>query len=441
MAKLQRPRDTSPFTASNGFMVDSLRSMRRTLRLLVSVGLLALASGCATLEALDQALYEIVPTHPVTGAPVANIVSTESEVRSAAQQHARIEGAVRQVGLQLDPPGVHLDQMIRVLQRVGPVATAHRPGLPWQYWLIPDRSVNAFTTGGGFVYFYDGLWGGRGLIREGDDDEFAFVLAHEMAHVNLLHVSLRQTQALFTDRIEDDAFYSASFTTEQEAEADRLAVLYATLAGYDPEAGARIWDRTGVTEADFSYLNSHPVGADRARRVRDAIAAVAIHRTPGRIHPEWRARLADNVLFPRVAARSGSAPTPGAGIARAIAVGLETKIEHEAAKEEAERREKAATRLPEYQSRRVKLLAVQNGTSPLGQPVIQLQFQNGSIYDIRALGVRVRYLNGSTEIAQDPNCGGPAQIPAGQTVWLACTRYDVPGAAQYQVEITGVEFR
>jgi predicted Zn-dependent protease len=68
--------------------------------------------------------------------------------------------------------------------------------------------------------------------------------------------------------MQEDAFFAASLTTAQEAQADRLAVLYATLAGYDAEAGARIWDRTGQTEAMQGYLNTHPVGADRAARVR-----------------------------------------------------------------------------------------------------------------------------------------------------------------------------
>ncbi len=39
------------------------------------------------------------------------------------------------------------------------------------------------------------------------------------------------------------------------------------------------------------------------------------------------------------------------------------------------------------------------------------------------------------------NCGGPAHIPAGQTVWLACQLHNVQGASSYQVQMTGVQFR
>ena len=51
------------------------------------------------------------------------------------------------------------------------------------------------------------------------------------------------------------------------------------------------------------------------------------------------------------------------------------------------------------------------------------------------------YMRGGTAIAQDPNCGGAANIPAGQTVWLTCQLHQVRGAEQYKVEVTGVQFR
>jgi hypothetical protein len=394
--------------------------------------ILSFAAGCAALADADRALNQAIPRHPVTGAPVANMVSEADEVRTASEAHAQIDAAVRQAGHTLDPPGAHLDQMIRIIQRLSVIGTAHRPRLPWQYWLIPDSTMNAFTTGGGYVYVHDGLWGAKGLIRERDDDELAFVLAHEIAHVNLLHVSLGRTQAILSERMRKDPFFAASFTTDQEAEADRLAVLYTTLTGYDAQAGARIWDRTRQTEANYGYLNSHPVGRDRAERVRTAIAAIESYRSPGQVNPEWRQALAENPLFPRAAAPTGTEAPPGSGIAQAIILGADMKAKRDATKAEAERREEKSL---------VKLLAVQHGFDESGRPVIQMQFQNGSSAEVTALGVRVDYLNGQTAVAQDPNCGGPAQIPAGQTVWLACPAYAVQGATQWSVQITDVQFR
>lgn len=399
---------------------------------------LTLAS-CASLGEFDRALGQAIPMHPVTGVPVANVISDADEARSSAESHARIEAAVRQEGYALDPPGPHLDQMIRVIERLAPVATTHRPTLPWQYWLIPDRTVHAFTTGGGYVYVHDGLWGPRGLIREGDDDELAFVLAHEMAHVNLLHVPLRRTQAIFNDRMREDPFFSASYTTEQEAEADRLAVLYASLAGYDPEAGARIWDRTGDTEATHGYRNSHPVGADRAARIRAAHREVRHYRVAGQVNPSWAQLLADNPLFRRRSV-SSAPPAPGAGLAKAIALGVETKLAHEAAKAEAERREQAFQQSPAAQQQLVQVVALQVTEPVWGRVQLSIRLRNGAQYPIAGIRFAASYLQGSSVVYTDQSCGGPVSLAAGQTVDLTCAYAKVAGVDRYAASVAEVTF-
>ncbi len=63
------------------------RMSRNLLRRLTLLGALVFASaGCETLTrgvvAVDEALYEIVPTHPVTGRPMANLVTEEREIET-----------------------------------------------------------------------------------------------------------------------------------------------------------------------------------------------------------------------------------------------------------------------------------------------------------------------------------------------------------------------
>ena len=107
---------------------------------------------------------------------------------------------------------------------------------------------------------------------------------------------------------------------------------------------------------------------------------------------------------------------------------LQSKVQHEQAKKEAKAREKAARGTPEDQQTLVHLLQVKTGQDAYGRSIAQMQFRNGARYDVSALGVRVMYMREGTTIAEDPNCGGPAQIPAGQTVWLACQLHQVHGA-------------
>lgn len=112
---------------------------------------------------------------------------------------------------------------------------------------------------------------------------------------------------------------------------------------------------------------------------------------------------------------------------------------HYEAKADAIARE-SALRETQLQVALVRLVTTRPGVDAYGQPIIQLQFANGSIHETAAIGVTVTYLSGTRPVAQDPNCGGPARIAGGASVWLACALHAVPGATGYQVQITGVEF-
>jgi predicted Zn-dependent protease len=396
-------------------------------------------TGCETLTAIDHGLYQAVPVHPVTGEPVPNLIGEDQEVRQAGERQETILAVALRGSVEVDPAGPRLDQLQRVFGRL--VAVSHRQQLPWQVHLIDDSMVNAFTTGGGYVYVFEGLFGDQGLVRGQDDDELAAVLAHEIAHVTLLHVSLRETWQALVKRAREDPFYGASFTTEQEAEADKLSVLYMALAGFDPRAGARIWSRahqrSGSDPARFAFLHDHPLDAQRFAIVETAAQQVAPYYTPGQQKADWAAILADNPLFPRAQQRGYQ---PGEGLIRAGGAAGEAIGTHEQVKAEAEMRERGYRETPQAQAQLVRLLTTQAGRDASGRLVIQMQFTNGSPYNVAALGVTVIYVAGQQPLAQDPGCGGPASIPAGQTVWLACLAHSVPGATGYVVQVTGVQF-
>ncbi len=120
-----------------------------------------------------------------------------------------------------------------------------RAGLPWRFGVLDTDSVNAFATPGGYVFITRGM-----LLRMRDESELAGVLAHEISHVVEKHAlnTMRKgalvgmaSDALSRNKPEYAKLVSAGteifargLDKEDEFAADRIGVVLATRAGYDP---------------------------------------------------------------------------------------------------------------------------------------------------------------------------------------------------------------
>ncbi|HDZ16364.1 MAG TPA: M48 family peptidase, partial [Methylophaga aminisulfidivorans] len=57
------------------------------------------------------------------------------------------------------------------------------PNLDYTFFVVPDASVNAFATPGGYVGVNSGL-----ILTADSEDEVASVMAHEIAHITQRHI-------------------------------------------------------------------------------------------------------------------------------------------------------------------------------------------------------------------------------------------------------------
>ncbi len=98
-----------------------------------------------------------------------------------------------------------------------------------------------------------------------DDDELAFVIAHEMAHNVLGHpASLNKIGR------------SAKHVFTTEVEADRLGLRLMKAAGFDPAAAARFWVRFGnKTDAGLFSDGTHMRVGTRTAFLRDEATKIA----------------------------------------------------------------------------------------------------------------------------------------------------------------------
>jgi predicted Zn-dependent protease len=141
----------------------------------------------------------------------------------------------------------------RYINRVGRWLSlnSERPDLNWQFGVLDTGTVNAFSTPGGYVLISRGL-----LERLRNESELAGVLAHEVAHVvkkhhlaaikkgkgmeagaNILSMYLdQQRSAAAKEKLVSGMkeVMLRGLDKDDEFEADRMGVVIAARAGYDP---------------------------------------------------------------------------------------------------------------------------------------------------------------------------------------------------------------
>lgn len=238
-------------------------------------------AGCATVY------------NPATGREEIILIDTRSEIAIGAS-------SVTQLGnkYKLSESKQDLERLNRIGQKIA--LASDRQDLKYSFYLIEDKSLNAFTVPGGHVYIF------RGLYELLDDDELACVLAHEIGHASARHPAKRLEAALGYQILSTIALaacqkkgegqkkqtayiaYAAStafnlamlgYSREDEFQADELAVKYSHKAGFNPRGMIGVFKKLGEKqEKGFPVpyiLRSHPYLKERAVRTEEKIAELS----------------------------------------------------------------------------------------------------------------------------------------------------------------------
>jgi len=177
------------------------------------------------------------------------------------------------------------DELQNYLNSVG-VWVAQQSGraaLNWHFALVDDTGINAFAAPGGYVFITRGLFA---ILQ--NEAELAGVIGHEIAHVvKKHHLNAMQKdaqRALAGDILvalaeEDDRqaldtlvgagtkIYARGLDRDDELEADRIGVVLATRAGYQPFSLLDVLttiDSIGTDNANIAFFAAtHPPTGDR----------------------------------------------------------------------------------------------------------------------------------------------------------------------------------
>jgi len=166
------------------------------------------------------------------------------------------------------------------------VAASDNPSRRYRVTILNSPVANAFALPGGYLYVTRGL-----LALADDNSELAAVLSHEIAHVIANHalerakvveqadIVARVASDILSDPIARDAATTSSqmtlakFSRNQEVAADRIGIVIAGRAGYDPFAASRFLKKleryaafrssTGADDDAANFLASHPAALER----------------------------------------------------------------------------------------------------------------------------------------------------------------------------------
>ena len=237
--------------------------------------------GCAALERIDRGLYDahrsVTEKDLVTGQRTISFHSRADQIAKGDASMKRIMQKYDRLNNRVDRRSY--DRLLDIFQRVHSVS--HFANESWKIVLLPEDGFNAFVTGGTYVAVYQGL-----MDEVQDDAAIAAVIGHEIGHVAANHVFEKQQLMIELVKIalkENSAAGSDfAYSALNEHEADRIGVVYAALAGYDPHAVSRLWgDIARKSRGDWSWFRTHPAGSDRARTTRIIADKVMQYYRPG----------------------------------------------------------------------------------------------------------------------------------------------------------------
>lgn len=194
-------------------------------------------------------------------------------------------GAMSQWGVEMQFRVVNDPLMVSFVQGVGETYLPYvqRKNVPYRFTVLNTGMVNAFAIPWGGVYVT------RGLLEFADtEDEVAFVIGHEIGHVEGRHsvkqfktqvmvglglsaLENRQTRSWVRALQVASFFAFLKYGRDQEFDADRRGAEFSFEAAYDPRGGTaffrKLQDRYGDQPRLLVWLSTHPLTRDRIARL------------------------------------------------------------------------------------------------------------------------------------------------------------------------------
>ena len=256
----------------------------KSIKLLVLSVLSALVVGCGTTS-----------TVPITGRQQTLMVSDGEVLSLSTQQYQEFMKTAK-----VSANATNTAMVKRVGQKLATAVTnylnangmsADVQNFAWEFNLVQDASVNAWCMPGGEIVVYEGL-----LPVTQDEASLAIVLGHEIAHAVARHsaeqlsTQMRQQNIMQVGSVLAGAvgmgqktqsiiqtaaalnfnFGNLKYSRDHESEADYMGLIFAAMAGYNPQVAISFWQRMAAasTNQQSEFLSDHPSDETRIKNIQ-----------------------------------------------------------------------------------------------------------------------------------------------------------------------------
>ncbi|MBS1947988.1 MAG: M48 family metallopeptidase [Bacteroidetes bacterium] len=251
------------------------------IRIPVLIVLLALIFvSCKTVPVTGRKQINLVPNALITSLAFTEYDSVVAHSATLTQSDERAQMVTR--------VGTKIQHAVESYLRQNNMSNELK-NFKWDYNTIDDKTVNAWCMPGGKVVVYTGL-----LPYTQNENALAVVMGHEIAHAIARHGNERMSQGLLINlgglvlqealkekKQETQALFLGLYmigsnlalalpnSRMQESEADKLGLIFAAMAGYNPDEAIPFWKRmsAGNKNKTPEFLSTHPSDETRIKKL------------------------------------------------------------------------------------------------------------------------------------------------------------------------------
>ncbi len=250
--------------------------------------MLCMLCACKTVPVTGRKQLNLVPNSMIQALAFSQYDSVVKVSATLSQNDERAQMVTR--------TGTKIQQAVEMYMQQNNMSKEIK-NFKWEYNTINENIINAWCMPGGKVVVYTGL-----LPVTQNETALAVVMGHEIAHAIARHGNERMSTGLLMSLgglVLEEALKEKKQETQllflglymvgsklaielpnsrmQESEADKLGLIFMSMAGYNPDEAVPFWQRMAAENKGNKlpqFLSTHPSDETRIKKLTELIPGI-----------------------------------------------------------------------------------------------------------------------------------------------------------------------